>query len=161
MAKKKTKKQKYTQYSEDSFEKYFKKNNKEKSKEQLLRESYINQEGYRRPRKDDWKQLKEISQWLGWSSEEVIDIVLRHTNKPGKKIYELPYHLQKNFYDLYTSHETPKEAFEDEKMKSFFRKPGVDIKCNSVQVLKKHWTDLNKALGVQRKGNYKKPHFFE
>lgn len=134
---------------------------KKKTKEELLLEAFVNQEGLRRKRKDDWRYLKKVSQWLGWSSEEVIDIVLKYTNKSGKKIYEIPYDKQKKFYDLYSKHSSPNEAFADPKMKEFWKLPSVNIKCNSVQVLKKHWTDLNKALGVQRKGNYKKPHHFE
>jgi|TARA_E500000318_G_C3375542_1_gene140180 hypothetical protein len=136
---------------------------KKKTKEELLLETFVSKnEGLRSKReKDDWGLVAKVSKWLGYSSKEALDIVLTEANRKNKKIWELPYHLQKQFYKIYTHHNNPKDAFADEKMIEFFNKPGVNIACNSVQRLKNIWTDFNKSLGVQRKGNYSKKHFMD
>jgi hypothetical protein len=128
---------------------------KKKTKEEILKTHYRSQDGLRK-RKDNWKELKKISQLFGWSSDEVSNLILKEANRDKRKISELPYYLQKQFYDLYTKYDNPGEAFK--KMKGFFKKPGVNIKCNSVQRLKNLWSELNRSIGVQRKGNYRKPH---
>ena len=108
-----------------------------------------------------WEDLKGWGDLFGYTPEEVARLILREVNRKGKKITDLPYKEQKIFYDLYTKHDTPEEAFKDEELKKWFKKYRIRISCNSVQVLKKHWTDLNREMGTIKKGNYKKPHNFD
>ena len=112
---------------------------------------------FQRGKTTQWEDLKHWGDIFGYTPEEVARLILREVNRHGKKVTDLPYREQKKFFNLYSKHDTPSQAFKDEKIKKWFH--NNRIKCGRVEVLKKHWTDLNRAIGTIKKGNYKKPHY--